>query len=133
MKRKGATDMTRILCVEDSDDNLYMLHRRLSRAGFDVKVARNGTEGVEWAKAMRPDLIVMDLNLPGLNGLEATRRLKGQPETKHIPIIVLTVETSRKSREDAIAAGCDEFLEKPIDFEGLVERIRSFVGGGEKA
>jgi two-component system cell cycle response regulator DivK len=125
--------MTRILCVEDSDDNLYMLHRRLSRAGFDVKVARNGTEGVEWAKAMRPDLIVMDLNLPGLNGWEATRRLKGQPETKHIPIIVLTVETSRKSRENAIAAGCDEFLEKPIDFEGLVESIRSFVGGGEKA
>jgi two-component system cell cycle response regulator DivK len=125
--------MTRILCVEDSDDNLYMLHRRLSRAGFDVKVARNGTEGVEWAKAMRPDLIVMDLNLPGLNGWEATRRLKGQPETKHIPIIVLTVETSRKSREAAIAAGCDEFLEKPIDFEGLVERIRSFVGGVEKA
>jgi two-component system, cell cycle response regulator DivK len=125
--------MTRILCVEDSDDNLYLLHRRLSRAGFDVKVARNGTEGVEWAKAMRPDLIVMDLNLPGLNGWEATRRLKGQPETKHIPIIVLTVETSRKSRENAIAAGCDEFLEKPIDFEGLVERIRSFVGGGEKA
>ena len=125
--------MTRILCVEDSDDNLYMLHRRLSRAGFDVKVARNGTEGVEWAKSMRPDLIVMDLNLPGLNGWEATRRLKGQPETKHIPIIVLTVETSRKSREHAIAAGCDEFLEKPIDFEGLVERIRSFVGGGEKA
>ena len=125
--------MTRILCVEDSDDNLYMLHRRLSRAGFDVKVARNGIEGVEWAKAMRPDLIVMDLNLPGLNGWEATRRLKGQPETKHIPIIVLTVETSRKSRENAIAAGCDEFLEKPIDFEGLVERIRSFVGGGEKA
>jgi CheY-like chemotaxis protein len=125
--------MTRILCVEDSDDNLYMLHRRLSRAGFDVKVARTGTEGVEWAKAMRPDLIVMDLNLPGLNGWEATRRLKGQPETKHIPIIVLTVETSRKSREDAIAAGCDEFLEKPIDFEGLVGRIRSFVGGGEEA
>ncbi len=125
--------MTRILCVEDSDDNLYMLHRRLSRAGFDVKVARNGTEGVEWAKAMRPDLIVMDLNLPGLNGWEATRRLKGQPETKHIPIIVLTVETSRKSRENAIAAGCDEFLGKPIDFEGLIERIRSFVGGGEKA
>jgi CheY-like chemotaxis protein len=87
---------------------------------------------VEWAKAMRPDLIVMDLNLPGLDGWEATRRLKGQPETKHIPVIVLTVETSRKSREDAIAAGCDDFLEKPVDFEGLVERIRWFVGGAEK-
>jgi two-component system cell cycle response regulator DivK len=124
--------MTRILCVEDSDDNLYMLHRRLSRAGFDVKVARNGAEGVEWAKTSQPDLIVMDLNLPGLNGWEATRRLKGQPETKHIPIIVLTVETSRKSRDDAISAGCDDFLLKPVDFGTLVQKIRSLAGGGEK-
>jgi len=124
--------MTRILCVEDSDDNLYMLHRRLSRTGFDVKVARNGAEGVEWAKTLQPDLIVMDLNLPGLNGWEATRRLKGQPETKHIPIIVLTVETSKKSRDDAIAAGCDDFLLKPVDFGTLVQKIRSLVGGGEK-
>lgn len=124
--------MTRILCVEDSDDNLYMLHRRLSRTGFDVKVARNGAEGVEWAKTLQPDLIVMDLHLPGLNGWEATRRLKGQPETKHIPIIVLTVETSKKSRDDAIAAGCDDFLLKPVDFGTLVQKIRSLVGGGEK-
>jgi two-component system, cell cycle response regulator DivK len=132
MRRKGAADMTRILCVEDSDDNLYMLHRRLSRAGFDVKVARNGADGVEWAMTLQPDLIVMDLNLPGLNGWEATRRLKGQPETKHIPIIVLTVETSRKSRDDAIAAGCDDFLLKPVDFGRLVQKIQSLVGGGEK-
>ena len=124
--------MTRILCVEDSDDNLYMLHRRLSRTGFDVKVARNGAEGVEWAKTLQPDLIVMDLNIPGLNGWEATRRLKGQPETKHIPIIVVTVETSKKSRDDAIAAGCDDFLLKPVDFGTLVQKIRSLVGGGEK-
>jgi len=124
--------MTKILCVEDSDDNLYMLHRRLGRAGFDVKVARNGAEGVEWAKTSQPDLIVMDLNLPGLNGWEATRRLKSQPETKHIPIIVLTVETSKKSRDDAIAAGCDDFLLKPIDFGTLIQKIRSLVGGGER-
>jgi len=124
--------MTRVLCIEDSDDNLYMLHRRLSRAGFDVKVARNGAEGVEWAKRLQPDLIVMDLNLPGLNGWEATRRLKGQAETKHIPIIVLTVETSRKSRDSAIAAGCDDFQVKPIDFGGLVEKIRSLIGEGER-
>ena len=124
--------MTKILCVEDSDDNLYMLHRRLSRAGFEVKVTSNGAEGVEWAKTSQPDLIVMDLNLPGLNGWEATRRLKGQPETKHIPIIVLTVETSRKSRDDAIAAGCDDFQLKPVDFGTLVEKIRSLVGEGEK-
>jgi two-component system, cell cycle response regulator DivK len=132
MRTKGAADMTRVLCIEDSDDNLYMLHRRLSRAGFDVKVARTGAEGVEWAKTSQPDLIVMDLNLPGLNGWEATRRLKGQPETKQIPIIVLTVETSRKSRDDAIAAGCDDFLQKPIDFGTLVQKIRSLVGGDEK-
>jgi len=124
--------MTKILCVEDSDDNLYMLHRRLGRAGFDVNVARNGAEGVEWAKTSQPDLIVMDLNLPGLNGWEATRRLKSQPETKHIPIIVLTVETSKKSRDDAIAAGCDDFLLKPIDFGTLIQKIRSLVGGGER-
>jgi two-component system cell cycle response regulator DivK len=124
--------MTRILCVEDSDDNLYMLQRRLSRAGYDVKVARDGAEGVEWAKTLQPDLIVMDLNLPGLNGWEATRRLKGQAETKHIPIIVLTVETSRNSRDSAIAAGCDDFQVKPIDFGGLVEKIRSLIGEGER-
>ena len=119
--------MSRILCVEDSDDNLYMLQRRLSRAGFEVKIASNGKEGVEWAKTLQPDLIVMDLNLPGLNGWEATRRLKSQPETKHIPVIVLTGETSKKSREDAIAAGCDDFQLKPIDFGGLVEKIKSLI------
>lgn len=124
--------MTRILCVEDSDDNLYLLHRRLSRAGFDVTVARSGTEGVDWAKTLQPDLIVMDLNLPGLNGWEATRRLKGQPETGHIPIIVVTAETSKRSHDEAVAAGCDDFLSKPIDFGRLVERIRSLVGGGER-
>jgi len=75
---------------------------------------------------------VMDLNLPGLNGWEATRRLKGQAETKHIPIIVLTVETWRKSRDSAIAAGCDDFQVKPIDFGGLVEKIRSLIGEGER-
>lgn len=124
--------MARILCVEDSDDNLYMLQRRLSRAGFDVKVANNGAEGVEWAKSLQPDLIVMDLNLPGMNGWEATRRLKSRPETKHIPVIVLTAETSKKSREDAIAAGCDDFQLKPIDFGALVEKINSLVGPGAK-
>jgi two-component system, cell cycle response regulator DivK len=124
--------MTTILCVEDSDDNLYMLHRRLTRAGFDVKVATNGAEGVEWAKTLLPDLIVMDINLPGLDGYEATRRLKNQPETKHIPIIVLTANTGEKSRDKAYAAGCDEFQVKPIDFGGLVEQIQALLGRDEK-
>ena len=119
--------MARILCVEDNDDNQYMLHRRLSRAGFDVKVSANGAEAVEWAKTLLPDLIVMDLNLPGLNGWEATGRLKSQPETKHIPIVVLSAHHEESSRAKALAAGCDEYLTKPIDFPGLVRTIQSIL------
>lgn len=124
--------MSRILCVEDNDDNLFMLHRRLSRAGFEVKVTTNGTEAVEWAKTLLPDLIVMDLNLSGLDGWEATRRLKNQPETKHIPIIVLTAHTSEQSREKAFAAGCDDYDTKPIDFGGLVRKIQSLLSRSAK-
>ena len=124
--------MSRILCVEDNDDNMFMLHRRLTRAGFEVKVAMNGAEGVEWAKTLLPDLIVMDLNLPGLNGWEATRRLKNQPETKHIPIIVLTAHKTEKSREQAFAAGCDDYDTKPIDFGGLVGKIQSLLSRNTK-
>jgi CheY-like chemotaxis protein len=130
---EGETAMTRILCVEDSEDNLFSLHKRLSLAGFEVKVAMNGTEGVDWAKTLLPDLIVMDLRLPGLDGWEATRRLKGQPETKHIPIIVVTSDTSEKSRERAFAAGCDEFETKPVNFEKLAEKIHSLLSRGAKA
>jgi two-component system cell cycle response regulator DivK len=124
--------MTKILCVEDNDDNLFLLHRRLTRAGFEVKVAANGKEGVEWAKTLLPDLIVMDLNLPGLDGWEATRRLKNEPETKHIPIIVLTALTAKKSREEAFAAGCDDYATKPIDFGGLVRKIQSLLSPDAK-
>ena len=119
--------MTKILCVEDNADNLFMLQRRLTRRGFEVTISMNGAQSVEWAKTLLPDLIVMDLNLPGLDGWEATRRLKNQPETKHIPIIVLTAEYTQKSREKALAVGCDEFALKPIDFEGLVGKIQSLL------
>jgi DNA-binding response OmpR family regulator len=119
--------MTKILCVEDSDDSLFMLHRRLTRKGYDVKVANNGKEGVEWAATLKPDLIVMDLNLPGLHGWDATRKLKGQPDTRHSPIIVLTAHTSEKSRNEAFAAGCDDYDTKPIDFDGLVRKIESLL------
>lgn len=120
--------MTTILCVEDSEDGMFVLHRRLTRAGYDVKVAMNGKAGVEWAKTLQPDLIVMDLNLPGLDGWEATRQLKSMPETKHIPLIVVTAEYSEKSRDRAIAAGCDEFELKPVDFAALLGKIQDFVG-----
>jgi CheY-like chemotaxis protein len=124
--------MAKILCVEDNAENLFMLQRRLTRRGFEVTVSMNGAECVEWAKTLQPDLIVMDLNLPGLNGWEATRRLKTQPETKDIPIIMLTAEYAEKSRENALAAGCDEFELKPIDFEGLVGKIQSLLSRSTK-
>jgi CheY-like chemotaxis protein len=125
--------MTKILCVEDNEDNLYMLQRRLTRAGFEVKVAMNGAQSVQWAKTLLPDLIVMDLNLPGLDGFEATRQLKSQPETKHIPIIVLSAHDREKNREKALAAGCDEFETKPTDFEALVRKIHSLLGQSAKS
>ena len=125
--------MTKILCVEDNDDNLFMLHRRLTRSGFEVKVATDGAEGVNWAKTLLPDLIVMDLNLPGLNGWEATRRLKEQPETKHIPIVILSANATEKHRERALAAGCDEYETKPTDFPRLLEKIRALLARSAKA
>jgi CheY-like chemotaxis protein len=124
--------MTKILCVEDNADNLMMLQRRLTRRGFEVTISRNGAESVEWAKTLQPDVIVMDLNLPGVDGWEATRRLKKQPETKEIPIIVLTADPKEKSREKALAAGCDEFELKPIDFEGLIGKIQSLLSRSAK-
>ena len=120
--------MKRILCVEDNDDNQYMLHKRLTKAGFEVKIERNGAQVAQWAKTLLPDLIVMDLNLPGLNGWEATHQLKNQPETKHIPIIVLSAHAEESSREKARAAGCDAYHTKPIDFPRLVDRINSLLG-----
>ena len=124
--------MSRILCVEDNAENLMMLQRRLTRRGFEVTISMNGAESVEWAKTLQPDLIVMDLNLPGVDGWEATRRLKNQPETKDIPIIVLTADPKEKSRERALTAGCDEFELKPIDFEGLVGKIQSLLSRSTK-
>lgn len=124
--------MSRILCVEDNAENLMMLQRRLTRRGFEVTISMNGAESVEWAKTLQPDVIVMDLNLPGVDGWEATRRLKNQPETKDIPIIVLTADPKGKSREKALTAGCDEFELKPIDFEGLVGKIQSLLSRNTK-
>ena len=125
--------MTKILCVEDNEDNLYMLQRRLTRAGFEVKISMNGAQAVDWAKTLLPDLIVMDLNLPGLDGWEATRRLKSQPETTHIPVIVLSAHGMEGARERALAAGCDDYETKPADYDRLVTKIRSLLGRSPKA
>ncbi len=113
----------KILYVEDNDDNVYMLKNRLSRAGFTVVVAINGTQGIAMASAERPDLILMDLTLPDIDGEEATRRIKADPATKRIPVIALTANAMSGDREKAIAAGCDDFDTKPVDMPRLLEKI----------
>ena len=113
----------KILYVEDNDDNVYVVRNRLGRAGFTVLVAVDGEQGLAMATAERPDLILMDLSLPVLDGWEATRRLKTAPETKHIPVIALSAHAMVGDREKALAAGCDDYDIKPIDFTRLRAKI----------
>ena len=115
----------KILYVEDNDDNVYMLKNRLSRAGFTVIVATNGTQGVAMANSEQPDLILMDLTLPDIDGEEATRRIKADLATKRIPVIALTANAMAGDREKAIAAGCDDFDTKPVDMPRLLEKIEA--------
>ncbi|MGH8694889.1 MAG: response regulator [Burkholderiales bacterium] len=118
--------MPRVLYVEDNDDNVYMLKTRLElEEGFEVLVAADGAAGVAMAAAERPDLVLMDLNLPVVDGWEATRRLKADPGTRGIPIIALTAHAMAGDHERALAAGCDGFDTKPIDFERLLAKIRT--------
>ena len=116
--------MPKILLVEDNELNRDMLSRRLARKGYEVLLAVDGAEGVAVAAAERPDLVLMDMSLPVLNGWEATRRLKNDPQTRDIPIIALSAHALAGSRERALAAGCDEFDTKPIEFERLVATLR---------
>jgi len=121
--------VTRILYVEDNDDNVYMLKMRLELLDeFEVLVAEDGEKGCAMAAAERPDLILMDLELPGVDGWEATRRLKGDPDTRSIPIIALSAHALAGSREKALAAGCDEFDTKPVEFERLMGKVRRLLG-----
>jgi two-component system cell cycle response regulator DivK len=113
----------KILYVEDNDDNVYMLKNRLSRAGFTVVVATNGAQGIAMASSEQPDLILMDLTLPDIEGEEATRRIKADPATKRIPVIALTANAMAGDKEKALAAGCDDFDTKPVDMPRLLEKI----------
>ena len=117
--------MPTILYVDDDEDNVYMLTRRLKREGFDVLIAMNGKQGVAMAASARPDLILMDLNLPGLDGWEVTRRLKAAPETKTIPVIALSVHTMAGAQERAFAAGCLDYETKPVAFSRLLQKIQA--------
>jgi len=113
----------KILYVEDNEDNIYMLERRLKRSGFTVSIARDGADGVLKAGSEQPGLILMDLSLPVLDGWEATRQIKANASTSHIPLIVLTANAMTGEREKAFAAGCDDFDTKPVEFERLLGKI----------
>jgi CheY-like chemotaxis protein len=115
--------MARILLVEDNEMNRDMLSRRLRRHGHEVWTAADGLEGIEVVHRHRPDLILMDMSLPRLNGWEATRLLKFDEHTKDIPIIALTAHAMQGDREDALRAGCDDYDSKPIDFARLQQKI----------
>ncbi len=117
--------MTKILLIEDNEMNRDMLSRRLARKNFQVAVAVNGLEGVEKARSECPDLILMDMSLPELDGWEATRRIKSDPDTACIPLIALTAHAMAGDREKALAAGCDDYDTKPIDFTRLLEKIEA--------
>jgi CheY-like chemotaxis protein len=117
--------VTKVLYIEDNDDNIYMLKMRLELLGdFEVLAAEDGQKGCEMAATEQPDIILMDLEMPVVDGWEATRRLKGNPQTRDIPVIVLSAHALAGERERAIAAGCDEFETTPIEFDRLVATMR---------
>jgi CheY-like chemotaxis protein len=121
--------VAKILLVEDNEMNRDMLSRRLERRGYEVVVAVDGEEGVARARAELPDLVLMDMSLPVLDGWEATRQLKAAPETKPIPVVALTAHAMAGDREKALEAGCDDFDTKPIDLPRLLGKIESLLGG----
>ena len=123
--------MTKILYVEDNEDNVYVLKMRLELIeGFEIAVAADGAEAIASVTADSPDIILMDLNVPIINGWEATRRLKADPKTSGIPVIALSAHAMAGDRERALAAGCDDFDTKPIDFDRLLSKMKRFVNHG---
>ena len=124
--------MTKVLYVEDNDDNVYMLKMRLELLDdFEVVTAEDGEKGCAMALSEHPDIILMDLEMPGVDGWEATRRLKADPQTRDIPIIALSAHALAGAREKALAAGCDEFDTKPVEFDRLVATMRRLLPDGK--
>ena len=120
--------MTRVLYVEDNEDNVYLLKMRLELIeGYDIAIAKDGGEAIAQVNADPPDLILMDLNLPGIDGWEATRRLKADNKTKAIPVIALTAHAMSGDRERALEAGCEDFDTKPIDFDRLLGKMKALL------
>ena len=121
--------MAKILLVEDNEMNRDMLSRRLARQGYEVVVAVDGGEAVSMATSEKPDVILMDMSLPVMDGWEATRRVKAEPATRAIPVIALTANALVEDREKALAAGCDDFDTKPVELPRLLEKIKSQLQG----
>ena len=123
--------MPRILLVEDNEMNRDMLSRRLIRRGYQIVMAVDGAEGIATANAENPDLILMDMSLPVVDGWEATRRLKAEPLTRAIPVIGLTAHAMTGYRDKAIAAGCDDYDTKPVELPRLLQKIETLLRRGE--
>ena len=119
--------MSKILLVEDNEMNRDMLSRRLLKKGYELVMAMDGERAIEMAGTEAPDLILMDISLPGLDGWEATRRLKAMPETRSIPIIALTAHAMAGDREKCLAAGCDDYDTKPVEIKRLLEKIQTLL------
>ncbi|MGI8819972.1 MAG: response regulator [Chthoniobacterales bacterium] len=122
--------MPRILLVEDNEMNRDMLSRRLQRRGYEVLLAVDGPSGVEMAQSQSPDLVLMDMSLPVLDGWEATRRLKANPATRSIPVIALTAHAMSSDHDKALEAGCDDYDTKPVELPRLLSKIETLLSGG---
>ncbi|MFQ6026152.1 MAG: response regulator [Dehalococcoidia bacterium] len=120
--------MARLLLVEDNEMNRDMLSRRLQRRGYEVIMAVDGEEGIKMARSESPDLILMDMSLPILDGWEATRRLKSDPETWTIPVLALTAHAISSDRDKALQAGCDDYDTKPIELQRVLLKIQTLLG-----
>jgi CheY-like chemotaxis protein len=125
--------MPKLLLVEDNEESRDGLSRHLKRKGFDVLIAVDGRQGVESARTAAPDLILMDMSLPVLDGWEATRQLKANAATRQIPVIALTAHAMAGDREKALQAGCDEYDTKPVEFARLLGKIQALLGGPAEA
>ena len=119
--------MTKVLLVEDNEMNRYMLSRRLERRGYEIVLAEDGLQGVEQAATARPDIVLLDMSLPGLDGWEVAGRLKSDPATAAIPIIALTAHAMAGDRERALQAGCDDYDTKPIELPRLLEKMTALL------
>ncbi len=122
--------MPKLLIVDDEPDNIELLARRLTRRGFEVVSATSAVEGIATAEATQPHLVLMDIKMPQVDGLEATRRLKANPATKHIPIITLTAHAMAEDRALALAAGADEYESKPVDLPTLLAKMAALLPAG---